>query len=141
MDCCRSHFFTMNGPVPTGEVQFSSWLRFNAVGDSMASQGWESESSRALSGVLSEIRAVWALTAVTLVTLASARYPVDDPVDGFCRWAMFAATASASSGVPSVNFTLSRSVKSQLSPPGASVHLVASHGMILPFLSSRRASS
>ncbi len=48
----------MNGPVPTGDWQFTSWLRFSAVGDSMASHGWESESSSALSGVLSVMRAV-----------------------------------------------------------------------------------
>ncbi len=59
---------------------------------------------------------------------------MDEPVAGSCRCAMLAATASAVSGVPSVNFTSLRSVKSQLSPFFDSDHLVASHGMMSPAL-------
>jgi len=48
------------------------------------------------------------------------------------RCSTFALTASASNGVPSVNATSSRSVKSQLRPSSAAVHDSASHGMISP---------
>ena len=73
IDCWCVHFFTVNGPVPTGDSQFAAWLRFSAVADSIASQGWESESSRALSGLERVKRATSADTVVTAVTFCSAR--------------------------------------------------------------------
>src|SRR5690554_1045162 len=103
-----------------------------AVGDWIASQGIDRESSNELSGALRLKRTVWSSTDSVEATLPRARYPVEDAVSGSRRWATLARTASALNGVPSVNETSSRSENSQLRPSGASSQVVASHGMISP---------
>jgi hypothetical protein len=63
MASCFTHLVTTNGPVPTGASQFSSWLRSSAVGDWMATHGWESDSRRALSGWVRVNRTTFGSTA------------------------------------------------------------------------------
>ncbi len=77
-----------------------------------------------------------ASTAVASVTACSARYPVEESVAGSCTWRMFATTASASNGVPSVKVTPWRSVSSSPRPSSLQVQPSASHGVIPPFPSS-----
>src|SRR3712207_1238093 len=57
----------------------------------------------------------------------------------FSHRSKFHATAAASTGVPSVNFTPSLRVKVYVLPSGETVHVVASHGRMLP--SSARVTS
>ncbi|MEG8037205.1 hypothetical protein QP157_18350 [Sphingomonas sp. LR61] len=123
---------TSNGPVPTGDSQFVACLRSSAFGDSMPTHGCEKDSSSALSGRLSESVTVWSSVAVAFVMDCSARYPVLDAVAGSCTCSMFATTAAASNGVPSVKVTSSRSVKVRVLPSSLVVHFVASSGVGSP---------
>ena len=138
---CFTHSLNTNGPVPMGAAQFSSMPRASPAGDSIASQVCASDSCRALSGSDRVKRAVCGSTAVTDATLPSARMAVDDAVSGSFMCSMFATTASASKGVPSVNDTSERRATSTVSPSSETVEPVASHGTISPFSSCENSDS
>ena len=77
IESCFFHSVTTNGPVPTGVAQFSSCVRCNALGDSIATQGWLSESSSEESGVL---RMSW--MSLSLTTLVSATFAEGEVTGG-----------------------------------------------------------
>ena len=103
----RTHEFKMNGPAPTGWVPNDAPSFLIAVGEPMNSSCWATVRSKLLSGATSVTCSVVGLTTVIdLITWR--RWPATE-VAALSR-AQLNATAAASYGVPSENFTPGRSV-------------------------------